>query len=314
MKSKDTIVIALGGNAISKKGDTASIPAQFIATRNSAKHLVDIIEKGYDRMLITHGNGPQVGNIILRSEIAGKILPPLPIDICGADSQGGMGYMIQQCFLNELKHRKLNKNVVTVITQVLVDPKDPAFKLPTKPIGSFYTERKAKILSKKYGWKMVNDANRGFRRVIASPRPYDILEKDIIKQLINNKCIVIGAGGGGIPVVRKFDGNLVGISAVVDKDLSSCLIAKEIDAKILIILTAIDNVMINFKSNPIPLKTVTLKEIKDYYKNNEFSAGSMGPKIEASIKFLEGGGREVIITSLEKVYDALFRGFGTHIK
>lgn len=312
-----TAVIALGGNALLKAEDTGTYEEQKRNVRESARHLASIIEMGYD-VIITHGNGPQVGNILLQNEIASAHdIPPMPLDVCVAESQGLIGYMIQQALTNELRKRGMERAVTSLIVQVVVDEHDPAFNNPTKPIGLFYSEKEAKTLMKNRGWKMVEDRARGgWRRVVPSPEPVDIVEKDAIKRLIFGKNpgeIIIAAGGGGIPVIKTEHG-YKGVEAVIDKDRASALLAKLIGEKLFIILTSIENVYINYgKPDERPLKNVSLQEIKKYFGEGHFPPGSMGPKIEASIDFLENGGEEVIITSPENLEKAITQGKGTHI-
>lgn len=312
-----TAVIALGGNALLRPEDSGTYEEQKRNVKKSAMHLASIIEMGYD-VIITHGNGPQVGNILLQNEIAsGQGVPPMPLDVCVAESQGLIGYMIQQALTNELRKRGMERAVTSLIVQVVVDEHDPAFNNPTKPIGLFYREKEAKALMKNRGWMMVEDRARGgWRRVVPSPEPVDIVEKEAIKGLIFGKNpgeIIIAAGGGGIPVIKTEYG-YKGVEAVIDKDRASALLAKIIGEKLFIILTSIENVYINYgKPDESPLKNVSLQEIKKYFADGHFPPGSMGPKIEASIDFLENGGEEVIITSPENLEKAIRPGKGTHI-
>ncbi len=312
-----TAVIALGGNALLKPEDKGTYEEQMKNVKESAEPLANIIEMGYD-VIFTHGNGPQVGNILLQNEIAAKEgIPPMPLDVCVAESQGLIGYMIQQALSNELMKRGIERTVSSMIVQVVVDENDPAFENPTKPVGPFYTEKEAKRLMIEKGWIMREDKARGgWRRVVPSPKPIDIVEKEAIKRLIFGKTpgeLVIAVGGGGIPVIKTEYG-YKGVEAVIDKDRASALLAKLIGERLFIILTAVDNVYINYgKEDEMPLDVVTLDEIKTYYKEGQFPAGSMGPKIEAAIDFLENGGEEVIITSPEKLEKAVKRRAGTHI-
>ena len=312
-----TAVIALGGNALLKPEDRGTYEEQMRNVRESAKHLASIISMGYD-VIFTHGNGPQVGNILLQNEIASKKgIPEMPLDVCVAESQGLIGYMIQQALTNELRKRGIKRAVTSLIVQVVVDEKDSAFDNPTKPIGPFYTEEEARILIEKRGWAMREDSARGgWRRVVPSPRPVDIVEKEAIKRMIFGKTpgeIIIANGGGGIPVIEK-DGEYRGVDAVIDKDRASALLASLIGEKLFIILTAVENVYVNYgKKDEMALGKVTLDEIKGYHMEGQFPAGSMGPKIESSIEFLENGGEEVIITSPENLENAIRHGKGTHI-
>ena len=307
-------VIAFGGNAISNRDRDDTIPNQFENTYASLAPIVELIKEGY-QLALTHGNGPQVGNALLRVELARGKAPILPLFICDADLQGGMGYMISQCLRNRLKDEGIDKDVVVLITQVLVDENDTAFKKPTKFIGQFYNKEKAAKLKKEMGWDAVaqfpND--KRWRRVVPSPLPLSLIEGDAIKKLVHGDTIVIAAGGGGIPVVYR-DGKLVGVDAVIDKDFGAAVMAREIEAELLIFLTEVERVSLNFgKPNQLDLGDVSLSEIERYYNEGHFPPGSMGPKIKAAIKFLENGGRKVIITSLEKGFEAVVGDAGTRI-
>jgi len=306
-------VVALGGNAISKAGEPDTIKNQFANTRASLGGLVELLREGYD-IAITHGNGPQVGNAILRVELAADKAPILPLGICVADTEGGMGYMIAQSLKNRLLKEKIDRPVVAVVTQVLVDKDDPSISDPTKFIGQFYSKEEADELVKKRSWKMKKDANRGFRRVVPSPTPLDIIEKESIKKLLDQKVVVIAAGGGGIPVYRMPDGSLEGVDAVIDKDLASAVLAREVGAELLLILTGVDKVAINFgRLDQQFLDKITVKEARKHLEAGEFPPGSMGPKIKAAINFIQSGGKEVIITSIDRAYPAVLGKAGTHI-
>lgn len=315
MAKKNGIVIALGGNAISKPGLRGTIQEQYYSTIESMEHVAELVTSGFDHILITHGNGPQVGAAILRSEIAVKSVYPLPMDICVADTQGGMGYMIQQVLTNALRKRGIKLPVVTAITQVLVDVHDPAFDNPTKPVGMFYNEPEAKALMAGRGWTMKEDAGRGWRRVVASPTPVRILEAEPIKLMFDKGFIVIAGGGGGIPVGLNRHNHYYGTEAVVDKDLTSALIASEVGADILLIMTGVEFVYIGF-GNPDQraITQIGSSEIRTHLDQGEFADGSMAPKIEAALKFLDNGGKEVIITSIPNSLAALRGKTGTHIK
>lgn len=305
-------VVAIGGNSITKAGQRGSIPEQFANTRETSAHIADMIARGYD-VLVTHGNGPQVGNILLRAEMATTVLPPLPLDTCGADSQGGMGYMIQQVLSGELRKRGIDRDVATVVTQVVVDADDPAFEKPTKPIGPFYTREEAERKHEREGWGIIEDANRGWRRVVPSPRPLRVVESGAIKALLAAGCVVVGVGGGGIPVVETADG-VRGIEAVIDKDHASQLVANEIGAELLLISTDVERVALFYgKENESPLSRLNIAEARAHYEEGHFPAGSMGPKILAGIAFIEGGGREVVITNPESIMKALEGKAGTRI-
>lgn len=305
-------VIALGGNAISHTG-REDIHIQFANTRKSLEIMVELIKQGYN-LAITHGNGPQVGNALLRVEKTAQEIPPLPLGVIVADTEGGMGYMIEQSLQNKLKRLGIERDVVTIVTQVIVDANDPSIINPTKFVGPFYNENQAKRLSELFNWVIREDAGRGFRRVVPSPKPIKIVNSRIIKQLVDQGVIVIAAGGGGIPVYIEIDGTYEGVDGVIDKDIASAVLAIDIKADILAILTAVDYVYLNYnKPEQKRLERMTLSEAKKYLGEEHFPPGSMGPKIEAAIKFLEAGGREVIITSLENAKKAFFEDFGTKI-
>ncbi len=305
---KRKVVIALGGNAL---GNTPLEQLNLI--KKTAKNIVDIIEDGYE-VVITHGNGPQVGMINLAMEVSHEEIatPDMPFAECGAMSQGYIGYHLQQSIQRELLKRNMRKNCLTVITQVLVDAKDEAFKNPTKPIGSFYTKEEAEQISKEKGYIFKEDANRGFRRVIASPEPLKIIEAKVIKELVLKRNIVIAAGGGGIPVIKTKSG-FKGVDAVIDKDKTSAKLAISLDADIFLILTAVDKVCINFgKENEQKLDLLTIKQAKEDMKNDEFKKGSMLPKIEACIDYVtHKKNGQAIITALDKIKDALLGKTGT---
>jgi len=306
-------VIAIGGNSLIKDKDHQTVPDQFETTRQTCVHIAGMIEKGWD-VVITHGNGPQVGFILLRSELASNVLHTVPLDSCGADTQGAIGYMIQQSLYNEFKKRKIDKQATTVVTQVVVDKNDIAFKNPTKPIGPFYNEKKAKEYSNERNWSIMEDAGRGWRRVVPSPIPLEIVERDAIKSLINKGFVAIAVGGGGIPVVKDKNGNLYGVEAVIDKDYASGLLANSINADLFLISTAVEKVTLNFgKPDQKDLDTITLSEAEKYYNEGHFPQGSMGPKIKAVIDFIKKGGKEAIITTPECIELALEGKTGTKI-
>ncbi len=307
-------VVALGGNAITRKEVEDTIANQFANTRNSLHGVIELIRRGYN-LVITHGNGPQVGNAILRVELARGKAPILPLGICVADTEGGMGYMIGQSLYNRLHRDNLRREVVTIITQIEVDRNDPEMQNPTKYIGQFYSEQEAVLFQTERGWAMKEDSNRGWRRVVPSPIPRSIIEGRIVKQLVDAGVIVIAAGGGGIPVYYEADGTLEGVDVVIDKDRASALLAHEIGAEMLIILTGTDKVALNFgKPNQRLLDRITLAEAEQYLKEGHFPSGSMGPKIEAAIDFLKRGGATVVISSIEKAAEAVFGNAGTVIE
>lgn len=306
------IVIALGGNALGK--DPIE---QLSLLKDVAKIIVDLVEQG-NQIVLTHGNGPQVGQILLAMDYAnqnGGGTPSIPFAECGSMSQGYIGYQLQQCLQNEIKRRKITKDVATIVTQVLVDSNDSAFNNPTKPIGSFYSKEEAQLIIKEKGYTFVEDAGRGYRRVVPSPKPIAIIEKNIIKQLLDSDNLVIAVGGGGIPVVNK-NNALTGVAAVIDKDRSAALLAREIDADMLLILTAVDKVYLNYnKDNQIPLDIINVMEAEEYMNSGHFAKGSMLPKIEACIDFVKNSPtKKAIIGSLEKAALAINGESGTLIQ
>jgi carbamate kinase len=306
-------VLAIGGNSLIKDKTHIALSWQYETLKETVKYIVDLIAEGQS-LVITHGNGPQVGFLYRRGELARHELPLIPLDICGADTQGAIGYMIQKALLSEFHKRGIAKKVTTVVTQTIVDRNDPSFEHPTKPIGSFMSEQEALAHKKESGWEVVEDAGRGFRRVVPSPIPKEIIELDVIKLLVERGYIVVAAGGGGIPVIRNEDGQLEGVEAVIDKDLGSSLLARNLSADTFIILTAVDAAYLNFgKENQTPIRVATLSQIKEYMAEGHFKPGSMKPKIEAIIQFLEGGGRKAIITSPKNLLRAIKEEAGTTI-
>jgi len=308
-----TAVIALGGNAITRKEVEDTITNQFANTRSSLYGLIELIRSGYN-IAITHGNGPQVGNAILRVELARGKAPILPLGICVADTEGGMGYMIGQSLQNRLYRDNIQREVVTIITQVEVNKDDPELANPSKFIGQFYSEQEAVLFQTERGWVMKEDSNRGWRRVVASPIPQKIVEGRIIAQLVDSGVIVIAAGGGGIPVYVEKDGTLEGVDAVIDKDRASALLANQISAEMLIILTNIDKVALNYgRQNQKLIDEMTASDAEEYLRQGHFPPGSMGPKIEAAIDFLRNGGTKVVVSSIDKATEAVFGNAGTVI-
>jgi carbamate kinase len=308
---RKTAVVALGGNALIKQGQKGTIYEQFANTREISKLFVKMIKNDWN-IVITHGNGPQVGAILLQNDLAKNVTPPMPLGICVAESEGLIGYMIQQCLSNSFKNEKINKDVVTLITQVLVDENDPSFSNPTKPIGPYYNEIKAEELKKK-GYKVTKQA-QGWRMVVPSPDPKSIVEGDIIKKMLEDDVIVIASGGGGMPVIEKEGWGLDGLEAVIDKDLSSERLAEAINADILLILTDVEKVYLDYNTkNQKSIDQITLEKIKEYYDRKMFPPGSMEPKILAAIRFLEFGNKRVIISHIEKGWEALNGKTGTHI-
>ncbi len=306
-----SVVVALGGNAILKPGQKGTAEEQMANVDAAAKNIVKLVKEGYE-VVIAHGNGPQVGNLLLQNAAAREQVPAQPLYVCGAMSQGQIGYMIQQNIMNELKRAGMDKPVVTLLTQVVVDPKDPAFENPSKPVGAFYTEDEAKVgIANGESW--VEDSGRGWRKVVASPRPIDVVELEEVKDLIEAGCIVISVGGGGIPVMRDEQGILSGVEAVIDKDLASSLLAAELNADLLAIATDVPNVAINFGTpEQENLGTITVADAKRYGDEGQFGKGSMGPKVQAIVEFVEKGG-EGIITSLDNLRDAIVGDKGTKI-
>ena len=308
------LVIALGGNALQEAGKPATAQAQLEVVEKTSEYIADIVERGYE-VIVAHGNGPQVGRIVIQNEVASASTPAMPFDVCGAMSQGMIGYHIQQGLSKVLRHRGINKNVVTIVTQVVVDKDDPKFKAPSKPIGPFYTEEEAKAIAAEKGYTMKEDAGRGWRRVVASPLPVEIVELDAVKTLNDAGFVVVTVGGGGIPVVRNEAGDLEGVAAVIDKDLASEKLARDMDADALVVLTAVEKVSINFKKpDQKDLDRMSAAEAKQYIKEGHFAPGSMLPKIEAALNFVESKpGRIAIITSLDKAVDAIEGRAGTTI-
>ncbi len=307
------IVVALGGNALSLDGKATATAQQQVANR-TAGLLARLVQAGHE-LAVVHGNGPQIGNIILHEEaINTEKTPTMPVDTCGAMSQGQIGYWLQNAFFNNFQALGINKPVAAMVTQVLVDPNDPAFSNPTKPIGPFYSEEEAKKLATERGFTVKEDAGRGWRKVVPSPAPIDIVEADLVKMALDNQAILIAAGGGGIPVYYK-DDKLVGLEAVIDKDFAAAKLAEIIDADILLILTAVDTIKINYgQPDEQSISQMTLDQARQYIAEGQFAPGSMLPKVEASIKFVStGGGRQAIITTPEGALDAINGLTGTKI-
>lgn len=305
---KKRVVLALGGNAILQPGQVGSYENQKANIEASADSITEIIKRGHE-LVIVHGNGPQVGQILRQNELAKEEIPVQPLPICSSESQGFIGYMLQE----SLKNRLPEKNVATVLTMTEVDLKDEAFKQPTKPIGSFYTEEESKQLEVEKGWVMGEDAGRGYRRLVPSPKPKTIVEVDVIRTMLENKIIVVSTGGGGIPVAKNESGQLEGVAAVIDKDSSALKLSEEVDSDVLMILTDVPNVYINYgKPNQEKLETISIEKAEEYYNEGHFSDGSMGPKMAACIEFAKQG-KIAIICSLDEAADALEGKAGTRV-
>ncbi|MBU0637950.1 MAG: carbamate kinase [Planctomycetes bacterium] len=317
MKDDGPIVIALGGNAISRENEEGNITQQFQRTRQTVALLADVIEAGH-HLVITHGNGPQVGNVLRRVELAAKEVYPLPLDICGADTQGGMGYMIAQCLNNELRQRGIARTVTAIITMTEVAPDDPAFHKPTKPIGGHYERELGEQMQKLYGWQMVETSTGRLRRVVPSPIPVEIVEINLIRRLARAGELLVVCGGGGIPVTRNDDGDLIGIEAVIDKDRSAALLANAVEASTLLIATSVEGVALDF-ATPTQrfVDRMTVSEARQHLADKQFPAGSMGPKVGAALDFLERSSHaspRVIISALQQMADALAGKAGTRIE
>jgi carbamate kinase len=324
-------VCAIGGNSLIKNPSRASFQDQYQTARETARSLADLVASGF-RLIVTHGNGPQVGFMLIRSHLARNRLPEIPLDACNAITQAEIGYMLQMALKNEFHVRGIDRAVVTILTQVRVDPDDPAFGNPSKPVGPFYTKREAMVLKKELGWVMREDAGRGFRRYVASPEPLEIIERPEIETLVNAGTIVIAVGGGGIPVVQSATRipqpanrtptpdprppapELRGVAAVIDKDLASSLLASEVGAGVLVVSTSVERVFLNYRQpNQTALDTVTCADAEQYARDGQFPAGSMGPKIDAALRFLKAGGERVIITDPAHLSAAVAGKAGTRI-
>ena len=307
------VVIAIGGNSLIKDDRHRSVLDQYNAVGETARHIVPIVSEGY-RVVVTHGNGPQVGFILLRSDLARKVLHQVPLANCVADTQGAIGYQITQTLQNELYLKDIDKDVVAVVTQVVVDTDDPAFGHPDKPIGPFMTEDDAKDRVSEDGWVVGEDAGRGWRRLVPAPAPREIVELNSIRALLDGGTLVVAVGGGGIPVIRRADGMLSGRDAVIDKDAATCMLASELGASVLIKSTSVDKVALNFGTpQQVDIDQMTVAECRRYLDQGHFAPGSMKPKIEAALAFLEQGGERVIITQPHHLEEALHGIYGTHI-
>ncbi len=306
-------VVALGGNAITREFEEGDIHQQFANTRRALVGVAELLERGY-RLAISHGNGPQIGNALIRVEASRHLVPPVPLGVLVADLEGGMGYMIEQSLQNKLHLRGIRREVVTLLAQVIVDKDDSSILNPSKFVGPFYRQEEVETLVRERGYSIKEDSGRGFRRVVSSPIPQRIVEAAIIKELVHSGVVVITVGGGGIPVYIEADGRLEGVDAVVDKDRASAILAHEIGADELFILTAVDRVALNFATSAEqPLDRLTVQEARGYLREGQFPRGSMGPKIEAAIDFLERGGKRVVISSVERMAEAVLGKTGTEI-
>ena len=313
METGKLIVIAIGGNSLIEDSKHVTVSSQYEAARKTAHHIVRLAKAGH-RVVIAHGNGPQVGFILLRAEYAKEILHTVPLDSCVADTQGAIGYQLQMALYNEFARAGLSPQISTIVTQVEVDPLDPSFQKPTKPIGSFMSKEDADHHRLQDGWDVVEDSGRGYRRVVASPKPKSIIELETIRTLVDNQVVVIAAGGGGIPVVRLSDGTIEGREAVIDKDLAAALMAKELNADLFVISTAVEKVCLNYgKPEQKELDTIDLAECQRYVDEGHFAPGSMLPKIQAMMDFVKTTGSMGLITSPEYIYDALYEDKGTKI-
>lgn len=313
MKRKIAL-IAFGGNAILPENQRGLQEEQMRNAQKAARLMIQIVRKGYE-LIVVHGNGPQVGNLLIQMEEAVTKVPPFSLEVCDAMTEGSMGFMLEKALINELRRASIDKEVATLVTQVVVDRHDPAFLHPTKPVGPFYTRYRAQTLIRSKKWTMVEDAGRGWRKVVPSPRPIDIIPKYIVRDLVHSGRIVITAGGGGIPVIINGNGLFQGVEAVIDKDFAASLLAREIKAHLFIILTSIDCVYLNFgQPNQQPINTMTVEEARHYLEQGQFPPGSMGPKIQAAIEYIEGGGEEVLITSANYLRAALIHRAGTRIR
>jgi carbamate kinase len=312
--TKKTVVVALGGNAILQPGQKGTFEEQYGNVYRAVEQLAAMVLSGKWRLVVTHGNGPQVGNILLQHDAAKTVVPPLPMDVCGAQSQGFIGYMIQQAFHNVLARAgRGDIPIATVVTQVLVDKADPAFQNPTKPVGAFYSAEEAKRLQAEKGWRVVEDAGRGWRRVVPSPDPQAIVERDAIRLLVENRAIVIASGGGGIPVIKE-NGTYRGVEAVIDKDLAGERLAQDVKAAVFLILTDVDQVRLNYKKpGEKALDRMTVAEAKVYAQQGQFAKGSMEPKVKAAARFVEAGGERAVIASLSQALDAVEGRAGTQV-
>jgi carbamate kinase len=312
MKPK-VALIAFGGNALLPDNQRGLQDEQMRNAQKAAELMVHIVRKGYE-LIVVHGNGPQVGNLLIQMEEAVTKIPPYTLDVCDAMTEGSMGFMLERAITNELRRRSIDKEVASLVTQVVVDGDDPAFAKPTKPVGPFYSKYRAQMLAREKKWTMVEDAGRGYRKVVPSPRPIDVVPKWVIRDLVHAGRVVVAAGGGGIPVIINSRGLFEGVEAVIDKDYAASLLAREVGADLFIILTGIERVSVNFgKPDQREVPVLTVEEAKKYLAEGQFPAGSMGPKIRAAVEYIEAGGREVLITKDTHLKAALLNRSGTRI-
>ncbi len=313
MKRKIAL-IAFGGNAILPKNQRGLQSEQIKNAQKAAQLMIYIVKRGYD-LIVVHGNGPQVGNLLIQMEESITKVPPFSLEVCDAMTEGSMGFMLEKAIVNELRKNSVDKDVATLITQVVVDREDPAFKNPTKPIGPFYTKYRAQMLRREKKWAMIEDSGRGYRKVVPSPKPIDVIPKRIIKDLVDSGKIVIALGGGGIPVIINGRGLFEGVEAVIDKDYAASLVAREVKADLFIILTDVDRVCLNYGTpDEEPIGVMTVKQAEEHISQGQFPPGSMGPKIKAAIEYIQGGGKEVLITSANHLKASLINRSGTKIK
>jgi carbamate kinase len=306
-------LVAFGGNAILPNNQRGLQSEQMKNAQIAARLMIHIVKKGYD-LIIVHGNGPQVGNLLIQMEESITKIPPFSLEVCDAMTEGSMGYMLERALTNELRKSSVDKDVATLITQVVVDREDPAFNNPSKPIGPFYSQYRASMLRRQKNWKMIEDSGRGYRKVVPSPKPIDIVPKYVIRDLVHAGKIVIAAGGGGIPVIINGNGLFQGVEAVIDKDYAASLIAREAKAEMFIILTNVSRVYLNYdKPDQMPISQMTVDEAREYLAQGQFPTGSMGPKIEAAIEYIQNGGEKVLITSASHLKASLINRSGTKI-
>jgi carbamate kinase len=313
MKRKIAL-IAFGGNAILPENQRGLQAEQINNAQKAARLMIHVVKKGYDLILV-HGNGPQVGNLLIQMEESITKVPPFSLEICDAMTEGSMGFMLEKAIINELRKNSVDKDVATLITQVVVDREDKAFENPTKPVGPFYSKYRAQMLHREKKWTMIEDAGRGYRKVVPSPRPIDVIPKRVIRDLVHSGKIVIALGGGGVPVIINGRGLFQGVEAVIDKDYAASLVAREVKADLFIILTNVDRVYLNYgKADEEPIAVMTVEQAKEHLSQGQFPPGSMGPKIRAAIEYIQGGGKEVLITSANHLKASLINRSGTKIR